>query len=110
MYFNFFGVIFTGRFQKAIFAMQREVANEQAFDYIDEGTKRTKRDTAGLTSFDVYSKRRTLEERLDDMKKIIKIAVNRTSKDFARSIFAKSLYVFIKVGCTPCHFPVKMYD
>ena len=88
----------TGRFQKAIFAMQRDVANEQAFEYFESSNTRSKRDIDSKALYTSYDKVKAPSERLDDMRKIIKIAVNRTSKDFARSIFAKSLYVYIKVN------------
>lgn len=79
--------------------MQRDVANEQAFENFDMSTSRKRRaadGTAGL--YGPYDKARTPSERLDDMRETIKIAVNMTSKDFARAIFAKSLYVYIKVN------------
>ena len=89
--------------------MQRDAANEQAFDFLDTPTSRSRRDTDATRGFySSYDKARTASERLDDMKKVIKIAVNRTSKDFARSVFAKSLYVYIKVGIVFfCPIPFK---
>ena len=77
--------------------MQREVANENAFDYFEPSTSRSKRslDSTGPL-YTSYTRRRTPAERLEDMQRIIKIAVNGTDTEFARSIFAKSLFVYIK--------------
>ena len=88
---------FSGRFQKAVFTMQREVANENAFEYFEPTTSRSKRslDSSGPL-YTSYTRRRTLAEKLGDMQKIIEIAVNGTDTEFARSIFAKSLFVYIK--------------
>lgn len=82
--------------------MQRDVANEQAFEHYESSKARSRRDIDSSSFYTSYDKARTLSERLDDMKRIIKIAVNRTNKGFARSIFAKSLYVYIKVSSFKC--------
>ena len=80
--------------------MQREIANENAFEYLDVSKSRSKRSADfGPSFYNSYTKVRTLEERLNDMKRIIKIAVKETNVEFARSIFAKSLFVYIKVRC-----------
>ena len=93
---------FSGRFQKAVFSMQREVANENAFEYFEPTTSRSKRslDSSGPL-YTSYTRRRTLAEKLGDMQKIIEIAVNGTDTEFARSIFAKSLFVYIKARSIP---------
>ena len=77
--------------------MQRDVANEQAFEEFEPSGSRSRRDVDSGSFHTSYGRVRSSSERLEDMKKIIKIAVNRTNKSFARSIFAKSLYVYIKV-------------
>jgi len=86
----------SGRFQKVIFTMQRAVANEQAFERYHSSNARSRRDVDSKSFYTSYNVVRTPSERLDDMKKIIAIAVNKTNKSFARSIFAKSLYVYIR--------------
>ena len=78
--------------------MQRAVANEQAFERYHSSNARSRRDVDSKSFYTSYNVVRTPSERLDDMKKIIAIAVNKTNKSFARSIFAKSLYVYIKVS------------
>ena len=60
----------------AIFAIQRAVANEMAFGTVKEN----------------------LQQRLQDLRKFLKVATEGGSIEFARSTLGKSLLVFMKVS------------
>ena len=67
-----------GKFLKAVFAIQEAVSQE-------------------LISMDPFVKRKTLDERLTELEKFLKVAVDGGSIDFARTILGKGLFTFAKV-------------
>ena len=67
-----------GKFLKAVFAIQEAVSQE-------------------LISMDPFVKRKTLDERLTELEKFLKVAVDGGSIDFARTILGKGLFTFTKV-------------
>ena len=67
-----------GKFLKAVFAIQEAVSQE-------------------FISMDPFVKRKTLDERLTELEKFLKVAVDGGSIDFARTILGKGLFTFTKV-------------
>ncbi len=66
-----------GKFHQAIFAIQKAVANE----------------------FALSNSNKSLDKRLTDLRKFLKVATTGGSIDFARTTLGKSLFVFMKVRC-----------
>ena len=69
-------LLFTAKFYRSVFEIQKAVAKELS---TPEGRKRP------------------VQQRVQEVKKFIKIAVNGGSLDFARSLLGKGLYLYIKV-------------
>ena len=69
---------FIGKYYKAIFAIQKAVAEE-------------------FISVDPSVRGKTLEQRLKDLEKFLKVATEGGSIDFARTTLAKGLFTFMKV-------------
>ena len=67
-----------GKFLKAVFAIQEAVSQE-------------------FISLDPSVKEKTLDERLTELEKFLKIAVDGGSIDFARTTLGKGLFTFTKV-------------
>ena len=67
-----------GKFIKAVFAIQEAVSQE-------------------FTSVDPSVKGKTLDQRLTELEKFLKVAVDGGSIDFARTILGKGLFTFTKV-------------
>ena len=67
-----------GKFLKAVFAIQEAVSQE-------------------FISMDPFVKRKTLDERLTELEKFLKVAVDGGSIDFALTILGKGLFTFTKV-------------
>ena len=86
------------KFQKAIFVMQREAANDLAFQYVKQSRTNSTRKRRSLPTTTASWLLNLLDRRLLNLKKFMKIAVTSDSIEFARSAFAKSLLVFIEVS------------
>ena len=69
---------FIGKYYKAIFAIQKAVAEE-------------------FISVDPSVRGKTLEQRLKDLEKFLKVATEGGSIDFARTTLGKGLFTFMKV-------------
>ena len=69
---------FIGKYYKAIFAIQKAVAEE-------------------FISVDPSVTGKTLEQRLKDLEKFLKVATEGGSIDFARTTLGKGLFTFMKV-------------
>ena len=67
-----------GKFIKAVFAIQEAVSQE-------------------FISVDPSVKGKTLDQRLTELEKFLKVAVDGGSIDFARTILGKGLFTFTKV-------------
>ena len=73
---NSYKIIFPGKFHKAVFEIQKVVANE----FVTGTTKEN------------------LEERLKDLEVFLKVATRGGSIDFARATLAKGLFVVMQVS------------
>eukprot|EP00112_Aurelia_sp_Birch-Aquarium-sp1_P024237 Seg757.1 transcript_id=Seg757.1/GoldUCD/mRNA.D3Y31 product="Metabotropic glutamate receptor 4" protein_id=Seg757.1/GoldUCD/D3Y31 len=86
----------SAKFQKAIFVMQREAANDLAFQYVRQSNRNSTRKRRSLPTKTANWLLNLFDRRLLNLKKFMKIAVTSNSIKFARSAFAKSLIVFIE--------------
>ena len=73
----------TGKFYKSVFAIQAEVARE-------------------FVSVDPTVRKKTVQQRLADLEKFLKVATEGRSTEYARRVLGKSLFTFAKVIIYTC--------